>query len=210
MDFTVQGYISNGNLGSTFFMNNKASIRKQKLNERDLLSNEDQELLKTKLTSSFTNSTNSFEMHRVGLYFPIQNEAPIQGILNYLEAHRIKCYFPIVSKDINKRVMKFSEYKKEKKLRNNRFGIPEPLNSDFIDLSLIDLFLLPLVAFDNKGYRIGRGKGYYDTTFNGIKSIKTIKIWGVAYEFQEEETCYPEAHDFKLDAVLCPNGLREF
>tara|TARA_B100001013_G_C24212545_1_gene285903 strand:- start:23 stop:472 length:450 start_codon:yes stop_codon:yes gene_type:complete len=149
-------------------------------------------------------------MQRVGLYFPIQKEAPIHGILNYLETQRIKCYFPTVCKDINTRIMKFSEYKKDKKLRNNRFGIPEPLNSDFIDLSLIDLFLLPLVAFDNKGYRIGRGKGYYDTTFNGLKSVKTSRIWGVAYEFQEEETCYPEPHDFRLDAVLCPNGLREF
>ena len=96
-------------------MNNKASIREQKLNERDLLSSEEQELLKTKLTSSFTNSTNSFEMHRVGLYFPIQNEASIHGILNYLETHRIKCYFPTVCKDINTRIMKFSEYKKDKK-----------------------------------------------------------------------------------------------
>ena len=73
-----------------------------------------------------------------------------------------------------------------------------------------DILLVPLVAFDIEGYRVGMGMGYYDTTLLEIKKSKTCKIWGIAYEFQEEESCFPEFHDLKLDAVLCPSGLREF
>ena len=127
-----------------------------------------------------------------------------------MEELKIKCYFPIISSDINQKVMKFAEYKKNNRLVRNSLGIPEPMNKTFVDLSSIDLFLLPLVAFDLEGYRVGMGMGYYDTTLFELKDSKTCKIWGIAYEFQEEESCFPESHDLKVDAILCPSGLREF
>ena len=191
-------------------MNNKTSIRKRKLRERNSVSAEERKLSKGALTTTFAKSTRAFKLNNVGIYFSIKNEAPTSGIIEYIEELGIECYLPIISNDSNLKVMRFSKYKKDNKLRNNKFGIPEPLDSTFIDLDSIDLFLLPLLAFDNRGYRIGMGMGYYDSTLLRHNSYKENKIWGVAYEFQEEENCYPKSHDLKLDAVLCPNGLREF
>lgn len=191
-------------------MSNKSSIRKKKLIQRDSLSYKDLELSKRKLTTSFSKFTSSLNLKKVGSYFPVRNEASTEGIINHLEDLGIATYFPVISKDINLRLMKFAKYKKDNKLRENRFGIPEPLEVTFIDPSLIDLFLIPLLAFDNKGYRLGMGKGYYDTTLLQLKKSKISRIWGVAYEFQEEKNCFTEAHDLKLDAVLVPSGLRVF
>ena len=70
--------------------------------------------------------------------------------------------------------------------------------------------LIPLVAFDKKGYRIGMGKGYYDTTFSRKDSVKNYKIWGICYDFQETDTCYPEEHDLKMDAIIRPSGIQKF
>ena len=191
-------------------MINQASIRNKKLNERNSLSFENKKSLGKKLANSFAQSTSTFALKKVALYFSVENEAPTNGIINLLEKLKIKCYFPIISSDINQKVMKFAEYKKNSRLVRNSLGIPEPMNTTFVDLSSIDLFLLPLVAFDVEGYRVGMGMGYYDTTLLELKNSKTCKIWGIAYEFQEEESCFPESHDLKLDAILCPSGLREF
>ena len=188
-------------------MTNKISIRKKKLGERDSLSCKDRDIARRKLTTSFSKVISSFNLKKVGLYFPIKKEAPTEGIMNYLEDLGIDTYFPVISRDINLRLMKFGKYRTGGRLKENRFGIPEPQDLTFIDPSLIDLFLIPLVAFDNKGYRLGMGKGYYDTT---LFQLNDSRIWGVGYEFQEEENCFPEPHDLKLDAVLVPKGLREF
>jgi len=191
-------------------MANKISIRKKKLGERDSLSCKDLEIAKRKLTVSFSKVISSFDLKKVGLYFPFRKEASTEGIMNYLEDLGIATYLPVISRDTNLRLMKFGKYRMGGRLKKNRFGILEPQDLTFIDPSLIDLFLIPLVAFDNKGYRLGMGKGYYDTTLFQLNDSKISKIWGVGYEFQEEENCFPEPHDLKLDAVLVPNGLREF
>ena len=191
-------------------MISQASIRNKKLNERNSLSFENKKGLGEKLANSFAQSTSTFTLKKVALYFSVKNEAPTNGIINLLEKQKIKCYFPVISSDINQKVMKFAEYKKNGRLVRNSLGIPEPMDATFVDLSSIDLFLLPLVAFDMKGYRVGMGMGYYDITLLELKNSKTCKIWGIAYEFQEEESCFPEFHDIKLDAVLSPSGLREF
>ena len=74
-----------------------------------------------------------------------------------------------------------------------------------------DIFLVPLLAFDDKGYRIGYGGGYYDTTLAYCRQKKHIIAIGVAYEEQlwfEDLPC--EVHDQKLDYIITPKRLRKF
>ena len=191
-------------------MNKKASIRKQKKSERDSISLEEKNCLKKQLTESFIKATSFFELYNVGLYFSVHNEIPTDEIIDHIEGKGIGCYLPIIPEDSKQKAMRFSRYKKGDKLKKNKFGIPEPSYSSFLELHSIDLFLLPLLAFDKKGFRVGMGMGYYDSTFLNKKTSSSCKVWGLAYEFQEEKTCYPEPHDLKLDAVLCPDGLRKF
>lgn len=62
----------------------------------------------------------------------------------------------------------------ETTLRVNNWGIPEPANAKPLPVSLIDLVLVPLLAFDEKGHRVGYGKGYYDRFLNLCRPDTTL------------------------------------
>ena len=87
-------------------------------------------------------------------------------------------------------------------LRRGAYGILEPKKeaSDPIDVSELDLVLVPGIAFDKNNHRLGRGVGYYDRFLRQLPShIPTI---GLAFDFQILDLPYPEAHDVRLSRVI--------
>ncbi len=66
----------------------------------------------------------------------------------------------------------------------------------------IDLIIVPGVAYDNRGNRVGRGKGFYDRL---LRSMRAIKI-GIGYEFQIVNEIQAESHDVKMDIVISPSS----
>ena len=95
----------------------------------------------------------------------------------------------------------------------NRFGIAEPNSSDARAASGFDLILVPLVAFDARGARLGMGGGYYDRVLafrQRRRSWKRPRIVGLAYSFQELDHIEERAHDVRLDAVVTERGVTFF
>ncbi len=89
----------------------------------------------------------------------------------------------------------------ETELVPGRFGIPEPNDScPCRDLDSIDLFVVPGVAFDLNGYRVGYGRGYYDRTLHRYESGG--RLIGVCYDFQLVEVIAGEPHDVIMDRVI--------
>ena len=87
----------------------------------------------------------------------------------------------------------------EKSLQEGEnFQIPEPVGTALSDYSVIDLAIIPGMAFDNKGHRLGRGKGYYDKT---LKKITAPKI-GVCFGFQFLNEVPVDALDVPMDEVI--------
>ena len=84
------------------------------------------------------------------------------------------------------------------------FGIHEPL--DHWQRSVPDLLLVPLLAFDRRGHRLGYGGGFYDRTIAALR-VPTI---GIAYAGQEVASLPEEAHDRTLDMILTEQGIRRF
>ena len=78
------------------------------------------------------------------------------------------------------------------------YAIPEPVGELFTDWGTIDLILVPGVAFDKSGNRLGRGKGYYDKV---LKQTGAYKL-GVCFDFQLVERVPVEPHDVKMDRVV--------
>lgn len=78
------------------------------------------------------------------------------------------------------------------------FGIPEPVGSLYPDPENIDVILVPGVAFDLAGGRLGRGKGYYDKM---LKQTRAFKI-GVCFDFQLVQQVPAEEHDVAVDRVI--------
>ncbi len=78
------------------------------------------------------------------------------------------------------------------------FGIEEPMGNDCHDIEDIDLVVVPGVAFDRKGNRLGRGRGYYDRLLNQAR----CPLIGVAYSLQIAEELPAEPHDIKIPVVI--------
>lgn len=78
------------------------------------------------------------------------------------------------------------------------FGIKEPNGPLFTEYKEIDLAIVPGIAFDRDGNRLGRGKGYYDTL---LPMIEAYKI-GICYSFQLVECVPTESFDVSVDAVV--------
>src|ERR1700761_6145493 len=84
------------------------------------------------------------------------------------------------------------------------FGIPEPL-SDWPHATP-DVLLVPLLAFDSRGHRLGYGGGFYDRTLEALKA----PAFGIAYAGQQVSSLPAEPHDRTLDGILTEAGLRLF
>lgn len=87
-----------------------------------------------------------------------------------------------------------------------QWGIREPA-PDALEVSP-DILIVPFAAFDQRGYRIGYGAGYYDMTISALEAKKKIATVGLGFAAQEVGECPVEAHDRKLDFVLTEQGLR--
>ncbi len=89
----------------------------------------------------------------------------------------------------------------ETRLELGAFHIEEPTGNNTINPDDIELIVVPAVAYDRKGNRLGRGKGFYDRL---LKTTKATKI-GIGYEFQMLDEIPVEQHDVKMDIVITQN-----
>ena len=89
----------------------------------------------------------------------------------------------------------------EKLAPGEGYAIPEPVGELFTDWAQIDLILVPGVAFDRAGNRLGRGKGYYDKVLKQTRAHKA----GIAFDFQMVEQVPVEPHDVRMDSVVFSN-----
>ena len=79
------------------------------------------------------------------------------------------------------------------------FGILEPDGEPFTAWHEIDVAVVPGVAFDRRGYRLGRGKGYYDTLLAQLPH--TYKL-GICFDFQKLPSLPVEPHDIPMHEIL--------
>lgn len=89
----------------------------------------------------------------------------------------------------------------------NKFGVKEPKETNG-NLDFIDLLIVPGIAFDYYGYRIGYGHGYYDKYMTNGKFSKAI---GLAYDLQVTKSPIPKSeYDKKIDALFTESGFHIF
>lgn len=92
-------------------------------------------------------------------------------------------------------------YRGDGDLRRGAFNILEPCGPEFTDFAAIDLAVIPGVAFDPQGNRLGRGKGYYDRLLQRLRpyGIPTV---GMCFDFQKVESVPAMPHDMRVSCVL--------
>ena len=175
----------------------KDEIRKQILEKRSNLSleevNKKSELIIENLAPYLKNAQN------IMIFTDMKNEVRITKLI---ELYPEKNFF--ISKIVNSknREMKINKYN-ENELVLHKFGYYESSSDDFYDEKILDIVIVPALAFDSSKNRIGFGGGYYDTFLNKVreKNKNTLFI-GVCYDFQMIEEVPIEGHDITLDLII--------
>lgn len=100
---------------------------------------------------------------------------------------------------VNETSLELREYKGKEELETGAFGIEEPKGTAFTAYSVIDVVVVPGMAFDSYGNRLGRGKGYYDRLLSLLPHAYKI---GIAFPFQIFTSIPVTSHDIKMNEVI--------
>lgn len=178
----------------------KNIIRQRLKQQRLSLDSSFQSQASEKIAKRIFQHRHFIQASHIAFYSATQGEISTQLILERALALKKCCYFPVLSQQ----TLQFIKVDKETTLTLNQYGILEPQYSaaQLIAPQKLDLVLLPLVAFDNRGHRLGMGKGYYDKTFAFRKRTLKPNLMGLAYDFQRT-TMIPSSNlDVLLDEIV--------
>tara|TARA_B100001123_G_C15143749_1_gene960675 strand:- start:564 stop:1109 length:546 start_codon:yes stop_codon:yes gene_type:complete len=132
----------------------------------------------------------------IGGYYPVNFEINTLDFIKDLEMKGHRTCLPVIKKNNQ---MDFYYWSTKDILNINKFGIPEPKKKI---LAFPDIILVPLVAFDNRLYRIGYGGGYYDRYLEKLSIKKKFLKIGLAHSCQKINRIPINKYDKKLDIVI--------
>jgi 5-formyltetrahydrofolate cyclo-ligase len=130
------------------------------------------------------------------LYSALPDEVPTQSLIDGLVAQGKTVLLPRVVSDTD---MELRHYTGPHDLQTGAFGILEPTGQLFTDYATIDVAIIPGMAFDAAGHRLGRGKGYYDRFLSRIPHAYKI---GLCFSWQMVDSVPSNQHDVVMDAVV--------
>jgi len=139
----------------------------------------------------------------VGAYVAMGDEADPRLLLQALAARGCRFAFPRVAQ--KRAPLDFHHVQPDAAFTRSAFGVAEPA-PDW-PRAAPKIFLVPLLAFDASGTRLGYGGGFYDRTLAATPGARAI---GVAFAGQEVSVLPRLAYDQPLDAVVTENGVRHF
>ena len=139
---------------------------------------------------------------KVALYLPSDGEADPSLVEKALRSCGKAPYLPVIQQDNS---LLFAPWEESGELRENRFGIPEPQTATR-KADELEIILLPLVAWDAQGQRLGMGGGYYDRTLAAATNV--IKV-GVAFELQRVDALVTDPWDIRMDFIATESTLIE-
>ena len=145
---------------------------------------------------------------RVAGYWATGGELPLNLVIPPLAARGQRFLLPLLAKN---KELHFAPWNSGDDVAPNRYGIPEPVAPrEWFAPFQLDLVLVPLLAFDRRGHRLGHGGGWYDRSFAFLKQQARPTeplLVGVAYDFQEVEHLDAEPWDVPLDYVATEHEL---
>ena len=134
-----------------------------------------------------------------GFCWPIKHEPDVrQALAHWAEAGSMAA-LPVVIAEAAP--LAFRPWTAATRLTEDRYGIPTPMDGEFVTP---DLLLLPLNGFDAAGYRLGYGGGYFDRTLADL--LPRPLAVGVGFEINRLDSIRPQIHDQRLDWIVTENG----
>ena len=132
----------------------------------------------------------------VMLYYSLADEVSTHELADRLVERGKMVVLPVVTGPAE---MKLRRYRSADDLSMGAFGIMEPTGEPFTSLAEIDLAVVPGMAFDTRGNRLGRGKGYYDRFLSQLPQATKV---GLCFPFQKFPGVPTDENDVRMDLVI--------
>ena len=173
----------------------KQRIRELLIQKRRMMSAEERTTQSALILSQLEKMTVFQEAKTVLLYYPKNNEVDVLPLFKRYKRDKV-LLLPVT----HRRGMTANPYEGNDKMHRGKVGIPEPTTPPYE--GEIDLIIVPAVAFDKQGNRLGRGGGYYDRF---LKKQSHATFIGVGYDFQLVDEVPVRQHDQKMHRIILPS-----
>ncbi len=189
---------------------NKAQLRPLYIEKRRQYTPEEIQWKSLQIAMNFFSRFNLENIRYLHVFLPIirQNEPDTWTIIQRITKNYPAVQIVVPRANLHTLNMESYLYEPGVALQANKWGIYEPINARLIEASAIDMILLPLLAFDEKGYRVGYGKGFYDRYLQRCRK-EMIKI-GLSPEGPVAEISDTDSYDAKMDYCISPEKVWEF
>jgi 5-formyltetrahydrofolate cyclo-ligase len=138
----------------------------------------------------------------IGFYWPFKGEFDARPLARELIAGGVGMALPAVVQP--KTPLEFRRWTPGMEMESAVYNIPVPKARDLVEP---DVLLVPLVGFDEAGYRLGYGGGYYDRTIASFKA-RPYAI-GIGFELSRLATIYPQDFDLRMSVIVTEIGVTE-
>lgn len=177
----------------------RSRLRKEKIAARLALPDGEHARASAALESHLEGLLAPLPARMLAFCWPLRREFDCRPLVVRLLARGWRAAQPVVTAEAAPMV--FRPWTPDTPMTADRHGIPIPAGDQTVTP---DVVLLPLVAFDPQGYRIGYGGGYFDRTLAAM-SPRPFAV-GIGFEVARAESVRPEAHDIRLDALVTEAG----
>jgi len=187
-------------------LNTKAVLRTEYQKRRDSLTEEQIADCSIQISNlSLTLNIWEYSIYHLFMTNEKNKEIDTSYLLSVLQG---KDKQPVIPKIVDDNRLEHFLLNDQTPLKNNRWGIPEPLCGITINPKQIEVVFVPLLVFDQHGHRVGYGKGYYDRFLDQC-SESTLKV-GLTFFDPVTKIEDIETHDISLDFALTPERIYAF
>ena len=184
----------------------KRILRKKFLSELREISREEVYSVSKKICSQLDNFPQLYSTSHIAMYASIGNEIDLHELAVKAMKKGMHIYYPRFNQKISEYELVLIHNENED-LITGHMGIPEPKTNDLVVDDYVKhnelLWLVPGVAFDKKGHRLGRGRGYYDRLLRGARGVKI----GIAYAWQIIKHVPADSSDATMNYLLSEKCL---
>ncbi|MDD5175132.1 MAG: 5-formyltetrahydrofolate cyclo-ligase [Sterolibacterium sp.] len=184
----------------------RPALRRAKIAAREALPPAQHRNLSQAIDTHLANLLQRCQPRVLGFCWPFRAEFDCRPLVIRLLETGVRACLPLA--ETAETSLKFRAWRKDSEMLIDRYGIHFPAAGELLTP---DVLLMPVNAFDNAGFRLGYGAGYFDRTLaelaaNGLHPLAI----GVGFELARVASINPAAHDIPLDAVVTENGATAF
>lgn len=184
----------------------KAQLRNDMRQRRRALSKNQQHHAAHNLCRNLRRHPALWRARHIACYLPFDGEIDTSPVITELLRRKKKVYLPT----LDGKCLRFARYRHNSTMRRNRFNISEPrAHGEQLKPWALQLMMLPLVAFDTRGRRLGMGAGFYDRTLAFTRYLPKQRkplLMGIAHQLQQTRALEKEDWDIDLDWVVTDHG----